>query len=122
MRKFLVPLLLFAALFLTACGDSSSYETIAIQEVTAYESDGYQIVDVRELNEYQSGHIQNAINLPLSQIEKGEYGDLDKEMKYIIICRSGNRSKTASDLLNEQGYEVVNVDQGMSSWTGETVN
>ncbi|WP_107838431.1 rhodanese-like domain-containing protein [Metasolibacillus meyeri] len=116
MKKFLLGLVLL--LILSACS-SASYETISLDAIASYIEQGYEVVDVREPIEYGEGHIPNAINLPLSSLQQGQLSPLEQGQKYIIICRSGNRSQVASDILHEAGYSIVNVSEGMSSWTGE---
>jgi len=99
--------------------EQTAYETIAIDEIVDYVADGYIVVDVREIDEYETGHIPDAINAPLSALENGDYSPLNKNEQYIIICRSGNRSQTASNMLTSEGFDVVNVSEGMSSWAGD---
>lgn len=128
-------LLMFSTLLvLTACGENdessvqeveqsveleTSYETIELDDITNYVDEGYTVVDVREIDEYESGHIPNALNAPLSDLENDTFTALETNEKYIIICQSGNRSITASNILLEAGYDIVNVSEGMSTWTGE---
>lgn len=69
--------------------------------------------------EIAEGHIVDAVNLPLSELKQGIDLSLSKDETYIVICRSGNRSIEASNILFEAGYHVVNVSEGMSSWSGE---
>ncbi|MEG0372247.1 MAG: rhodanese-like domain-containing protein, partial [Clostridium sp.] len=57
---------------------------------------------------------------PLSSLQEADFTELSKDEKYIIICQSGNRSQTASDILQKEGHTIVNVAQGMSSWTADT--
>lgn len=124
--------LLFSVLVaLTACGTNNTemadpvtdvtetYETIDLDSIADYVDDGYTVVDVREADEYASGHIPNALHAPLSALENGDFTPLKSDEKYVIICRSGNRSVTASNILYDAGYHVVNVSEGMSTWTGE---
>lgn len=120
MKKLLV-LLSFVSILIAACSNSNSYETITIDNVTSYQQNGYIVLDVRELDEYAEGHIENALNVPLSQLQNKKFEPMTKEQKYVIICRSGNRSQTASEILVENGFTVVNVKEGMSSWTGTIV-
>lgn len=116
MKKIIVSLLL--GLLLVGCADNS-YETIPLSKVNEKVADGYFILDVREEDEYNSGHIPDSINKPLSELQASDFSDLSKGEKYIVICRSGNRSVIASDILFDEGYEIVNVSKGVSSWTGE---
>lgn len=112
MKKWLVAVIAVSILALAACSnDSAGYETIDMDE-------GFVVLDVREPNEFAEGHIPSAQNKPLSAIQQEDFTELSKKEKYIVICRSGNRSQTASEILFNEGYEVVNVSTGMSSWTG----
>lgn len=120
MKKWSWLLLVFL-LVLTACSPKTAenYETIGLGEVEQKAAEGAIVLDVREVDEFAGGHIIGAVNMPLSQIQKGNRENLNAEEGYIVICRSGNRSKEASDILFEEGYDVINVSEGMSSWTGE---
>ncbi|WP_313893415.1 rhodanese-like domain-containing protein [Psychrobacillus sp.] len=121
--KKLFMLLFIAVIALAACGTEESkkgtYETIAIDQIEEKVKEGYKVVDVREFSEYATGHIVGAANKPLTELQKSNFELLSKEDSYIIICQSGNRSKQASEILVEEGYTVLNVSEGMSSWTGE---
>ena len=117
--KKLVGLLSLFVIILAACSNGgASYETIALNDVVSQQEQGALVVDVREADEYAAGHIPGAMNKPLSEISAGNYEGLGPEQSYVIVCQSGNRSKQASDILAEEGYQVTNVEQGMSSWTG----
>lgn len=119
MKKWLLVVLAVSILALAACSnDSASYETIDIDEVEAKMKEGFVVLDVREPDEFTAGHIPSAQNKPLSVLQQDDFSELSKEEQYIVICRSGNRSQTASEILVNAGYEVVNVSAGMSSWTG----
>ena len=85
------------------------------------ESGKYIILDVRNPNECASGivpgaKIINFLDQPLfaSEIEK-----LDKNEKYLVYCRSGNRSGMACRVLDNQGFKsTYNLIGGMLSWSG----
>jgi rhodanese-related sulfurtransferase len=117
--KKLLGLLVIAMLVLTACGSEESYQTIDIDGVEAKIDEGYTVLDVREPSEFEAGHIPGATNKPLSDLQQGNFEGLNTDEKYIVICQSGNRSKQASDILFEEVHTIVNVSEGMSSWTGE---
>ena len=119
MKKWLLAVMAVSILALAACSnDSVSYDTIDIDEVEIKMDEGFIVLDVRESDEFAAGHIPAAQNKPLSVLQQDDFSELSKEEKYIVICRSGNRSQTASEILVNAGYEVVNVSAGMSSWTG----
>lgn len=77
------------------------------------------IVDVREVDEVRAGKIPGAHHIPLGLLEFRMH-ELDKSKEYIMVCRSGGRSGTASQFLESQGYKVINMTGGMLSWEGDT--
>jgi rhodanese-related sulfurtransferase len=80
----------------------------------------WKAVDVRYAEEFEDGHIPGAIHLPLPQLRGLADSMLDKNGKYITVCRSGKRSAVAAFLLKQRGYQVVTMKNGMSDWEGET--
>lgn len=117
--KKLLFLLVVGVMFLSACSEEASYETIQIDDVLAKQEEGYIVLDVREPSEYDAAHIIGAQNKPLSELQSSNFEGLNKDEQYVVICQSGNRSKQASAVLLEEGYKIVNVAQGMSSWNGD---
>lgn len=116
---------LLAAL-LAACGASSkpSYRQITADEAAQLmqEETGFVLLDVRTQEEYASGHIPGAICIPNETIGSEEIPELpDKDQLILVYCRSGNRSKQASQKLAEQGYTNVVEFGGINGWTGEIV-
>lgn len=86
------------------------------------ESD-YIILDVRRPDEFAEKHIPNAINIPNETIGTGEIAELpDKDQLILVYCRSGNRSKQASEKLVALGYTNIYEFGGIIDWTGETVS
>ena len=73
------------------------------------------ILDVREVAEFQAGHIEGALNAPLSTLDKG-YEQLDASKRYYVICQGGMRSERACQFLETKGFDVVNVEGGMNRW------
>ena len=86
------------------------------QKLAAGES--IMVLDVREPAEYSFGHIPNAVSVPLGQLEE-KMSQLDVSKVYAVICRTGNRSDLACQMLVERGFSnVINVLPGMSQWQG----
>ena len=127
MRKripFLLSLLLLAGC--AAPVDSeASYQQISMDEAIAImesESD-YIILDVRTTEEFADKHIPDAINIPNETIGTEEIPELpDKEQLILVYCRSGNRSKHASEKLVGLGYTNIVEFGGINDWPGETVS
>lgn len=77
------------------------------------------ILDVREAAEYAFGHIEDAKSIPMGELEL-RLEELDKNEEIYVICRSGNRSDLAAQLLANNGFtKVYNVPQGMNEWNGK---
>ena len=84
--------------------------------------DGHVIVDVRSKDEYAAGHIPGAICIPnesITNTQPEELSDLDQVI--LVYCRSGNRSRQASQKLYDMGYTNIFEFGGINDWTGETV-
>ncbi|WP_049502906.1 rhodanese-like domain-containing protein [Streptococcus oralis] len=80
-----------------------------------YQKESLSVLDVREVEEFEALHLEDARNLPLSQLAD-TYEQLDKTQPYYVICKSGIRSARACQFLAEHGYEVVNVQGGMDAF------
>ena len=127
MRK-LLPFLL-SLLLLAGCAapvdSEASYQQISMDEAIAImesESD-YIILDVRTPEEFADKHIPNAINIPNETIGTEDIPELpDKDQLILVYCRSGNRSKQASDKLVGLGYTNIVEFGGINDWPGETVS
>ena len=84
--------------------------------------DGHIIVDVRRRDEYDEGHLPDAILIPNESIDKTRPQELpDLDQIILVYCRSGRRSKEASEKLAAMGYKNVYEFGGIITWTGETV-
>lgn len=80
-----------------------------------HQKEGITILDVREVDEFEAGHIQGAVNVPLSTLEE-QYNQLEADKRYYVICQGGKRSERACQFLETKGYDVVNVEGGMNQW------
>ncbi len=76
----------------------------------------HTLVDVRSPSEYRSGHIPGAINIPLDELE-WRTSEIPTTRPVVVVCASGNRSRTGSEILANKGYtRVYNLKGGTSSW------
>lgn len=83
----------------------------------------YIILDVRTLEEFSESHIDGAILIPDYEIlEKTEDILTDKGQLILVYCRSGRRSKLASENLVKLGYTNVKEFGGIIDWPYGTVN
>ena len=136
LTRILLPtvIALTAVLILTGCGssaddktvgDKKTYRQVSPEEAAAMmeEETDYIILDVRTQEEYEAAHIPVAICIPNETIGTGDIPELpDKDQLILVYCRSGNRSKQASEKLAKQGYTNIVEFGGINSWTGKTVS
>src|SRR5690625_4520184 len=87
-------------------------------EVLVNEGKELNLIDVREDDEVVEGKIIGAIHIPLGSVETRMH-ELDKSKEYIMVCRSGGRSGHATEFLESQGYQVINMQDGMLAWQGK---
>lgn len=127
-------LIIFSILGLTGCSssenrpntesNSNTYQQITVQEAAniMQSETNYILLDVRTAQEYASGHIPGAVNLPNETITSEAIQQLpDKEQLILVYCRSGNRSKQASEKLVNLGYTNIVEFGGINDWSGEVV-
>lgn len=126
--KKLIPILLSALMFTGCAGTSNNqtniYRSITIDEAVTMmaQETGYIILDVRRPDEFAAGHIPNAINVPNESIGTSEIPKLpNKDQLIMVYCRSGRRSKEASEKLVKLGYTNVVEFGGILDWKGEIV-
>ena len=126
--KKLIPILLSALMF-TGCAGTSNHQTNTYRNITMDDAvtmmaqeTGYIILDVRRPDEFAAGHIPNAINVPNETIGTAEIPELPNEDQLIMVyCRSGRRSKEASEKLVKLGYTNIVEFGGILDWKGEIV-
>ncbi len=122
-KGLIIMLLISLSLFgMTACqdgGNNATYEQITPQqakEIMDTETD-YIIIDARTQEEFAEGHIEDAILIPEYEIaERAEKELPDKDALILVYCRSGRRSKIASEELVKLGYTNVKEFGGIIDW------
>ncbi|MGN0573582.1 MAG: rhodanese-like domain-containing protein [Acutalibacteraceae bacterium] len=134
MKKLLVMALLPITLVLFAScaqtekentAETTDYLNISAQEAKEImdSETGYVILDVRTEEEFAEGHIPGAILIPDYEIEaKAEQILTDKNQLILVYCRSGRRSKIASESLVSLGYTNIREFGGIIDWPYETVS
>lgn len=114
---------------LTGCGsekerdDTASYQQITAEEAKSMmeEQPDAVILDVREQDEYDAGHIPSAVLLPVGTVNEETAASAipEKDTVVLVYCRSGNRSKTASQALADLGYSQIYEFGGIKDWPYE---
>ena len=84
---------------------------------------GAVVIDVRSAEDFRKGHIVNARNIELAQIN-AENPALKKHKSKILItvCDNGIVSNRAAALLRKAGFEqVVSLKGGLNAWRAENL-
>jgi len=75
-----------------------------------------RLVDVREPRELAEVSIPGVVHIPLGQLA-ARIGELDPDLNYAVVCRSGRRSVAATRIAVKAGLEAANVRGGVTAWT-----
>lgn len=90
--------------------------SVTVAEASALRDDGALVLDVREPDEWAAGRIPDATLIPLGELAS-RVGELERNQRIIVVCRSGNRSAEGRDILLAAGYPAVtSLDGGMTDW------
>jgi rhodanese-related sulfurtransferase len=127
-RRALLALLLVLPLTAAACGggDADTATAARVQTVAATRAaeviedapDGLVVLDIRTPEEFAAGHIAGAVNVDYYEASfRDQLDALDKDVPYVMYCRSGSRSSDARGIMEELGFqEVYELDGGVLSW------
>ena len=123
--KRIFPLMLAMLLVFTGCVGTAAENTY--QQITQEEAKNMMdtqeaiVLDVREQDEFDAGHIPGAVLLPVGTITKDTAAAVIPELDSVVLvyCRSGNRSKKASQALVELGYTGIYEFGGINTWPYE---
>ena len=109
------------ASFLMSCAQSSTSASQVLKAAAykeAIAAKNIQVLDVRTAAEFNAGHIQNA--LQANWLDQKEFANrtqhLDKNLTVYVYCQVGARSASAQAALEAKGYNVINLEGGLSSW------
>lgn len=108
---------LAAFMFTQVAGSgSASFINVSVQDLANASELERVVLDVREPWEYEQGHVPGVTLIPLGELET-RADELPDDAPIYIICRSGNRSVTASNILLEAGFsDIRNVQGGILAW------
>lgn len=121
MKKFLLLLIFPLSLFCACAPQAGGYISVPMSEINDHMTGEYIIVDVRTQEEYAAGHIPGAVLLPNEDINEKTAAAIlpNKDTKLLVYCRSGNRSKQASQKLSDMGYKNIVEIGGINDYKGE---
>jgi len=75
------------------------------------------VVDVRQPEEFRTGHIISAKLIPLGELSQ-RMNELPKDREIVCVCATGSRSRSATKMLVDAGYNAINMNGGMMVWSG----
>ncbi|ACU34048.1 rhodanese-like domain-containing protein [Actinosynnema pretiosum subsp. pretiosum] len=90
--------------------------SVEVSDVPAELPEGAVLLDVREVDEWAAGHAPGAVHIPMSELA-GRLGEVPEADVVYVVCRMGGRSARVTEYLNANGWDAVNVDGGMQTWS-----
>lgn len=131
LKGLIIMLLISLCTFgLSTCrGEGGNANTLGYEQINAEKAKEimdsgveYILIDARTDEEFASGHIEGAILIPEYEIASRAEQELpDKDALILVYCRSGRRSKIASEELVKLGYTNVKEFGGIIDWPYEIV-
>ena len=103
----------------TLAQTGTTFHSLSIEDFEkAIAEEGVQLIDVRSAEEYAEGHIKGSLNLDFNAEDFVENANktLNKENTLAVYCRSGRRSKEAAKRLVQEGFKIVELNQGFNEW------
>ena len=105
-----IAVLVAGYLWLRPSGDLSG------QDARQLVAQGAVLLDVRTPAEYAGGHLDGAVNIPLQQLADRLTELRPTDRPLVVYCRSGARSRQATELLREAGFGAVHDLGAMDRW------
>ena len=99
--------------------EGTMFQTISMKQLEEILNRGgdFILLDVRDREEYGRGHLEGAVNLPLSEIEQADEM-FSRDQKIIVYCAHGSNSILAARELSKMGFHAVNTYGGLSYYRG----
>mgnify|MGYP003985952929 FL=1 len=106
-------------------GGGGANQVSALQFPQLISQENAVVVDVCEAEEFNRGHILNAINIPLKQLQD-QLGQLEKfrtkDKPIVLSCRSGQRANRAAAILRKNEFKkVFTLSGGLTAWEKENL-
>lgn len=98
--------------------DNAGYGNIDVQAYNEqyFKKNGHVLIDVRTSEEYRGGRIPGAKNIPLNQLQQ-RVNEIPKDKTVIVVCATGNRSRSGAQIIKNAGVEdVYNLQGGTMRW------
>lgn len=124
---WIIPLLILAAAgaFLLSTQNTAAPAVdklpgeVSVKQAVEMQSTGAFVLDVRTQEEWNDYHAPDSVLIPLDQLPS-RLSELPRDQEIVVVCRSGNRSATARDLLLDAGFgKVTSMAGGLSQWKSQ---
>lgn len=114
--KLILLVIIITTVVFTGCSSAGFANIDSTKAKSLMNQADYVLLDVRTVEEYEEISVPGSILIPLQELET-RLDELDKDKKYLVLCRSGNRSVTASNILIANGFKhVSNITGGITQW------
>jgi rhodanese-related sulfurtransferase len=123
MKIITIGVIAFIIVYMTMNSSKGSVPAISSEMgIKLLNSSNHFFLDVRTQPEHDAIAIPRTPVIPIQELAN-RLDELQhyKDKTIVVYCRSGNRSGTGTVLLNENGYEAVNLLGGMNQWKGPVV-
>ncbi len=91
-------------------------QEVSVEQAATMKDEGSFILDVRQPEEWAQGHISGATLIPLGDLST-RLSELPTDKNIVVVCRSGNRSAQARDILRSAGFSrTTSMAGGMNEW------
>ena len=125
-RSRLVPLvlgLIFVIFVLSACAAPAAEKQlpkeVSVSQAAELRDSGAFVLDVRTPQEWNEVHIPGTTLIPLDELPN-RLTEVPRDQKVVVVCRSGNRSATARDILLKEGFpQVTSMAGGVRQWASQ---
>ena len=89
---------------------------ISVDEAYKMYQKGAYVLDVRTPGEWDEYHAPNATLIPLDELET-RVNEVPRDKQVVLVCRSGNRSQVAYDILQQAGFDnMTSMKGGLKAW------
>jgi len=122
--RSLLLLILALSILVTACSSDTTTQSIELvspadaAQVIADDPAGLVVLDIRTPEEFNEARLADAIMVDFYADDFADQLDtLDKDVPYVMYCRTGNRSSDAVKTMKGLGFvEVYEIDGGIVNW------
>ena len=95
------------------------YRRISVEEAAKLQEAGAIVIDVRRDDEWESGHVKDALHIPVDDLLGQAENMLPTDKNLLFICAMGARSGLACEMVSALGFDsgvLFNIEEGTPTW------